>query len=64
MWVARDKDGELDLYLNKPNRCNYIGWTRENWDSFDEKWIELDSKLFPDLTLDDEPIEVEIVRKN
>ena len=64
MWVARYKDGELDLYRNKPQRCDAIGWSHENWDSYDEHWIQLDSKLFPDLTWNDEPIEVELVRKN
>ena len=36
MWVARDKDGELDLYIRKPHRCNVIGWNHESWDSYDE----------------------------
>ena len=64
MWVARDKDGELTLYSNKPRRCEFIGWNHESWDSGNDYWIELDSKLFPDLTWDDEPIEVELVRKH
>lgn len=64
MWVARDKDGELDLYIKKPQRSDAIGYNHENWDSYDEHWIPLDPKLFPDLTWNDEPIEVELVRKN
>jgi len=64
MWVARDNDGELTLYKNKPHRCKLPGWNQESWDSGDDYWIELDPKLFPDLTWDDEAIEVELVRKN
>lgn len=64
MWVARDKDGELNLFITKPQRSDAIGYNYENWDSYNEHWISLDSKLFPDLTWDDEPIEVELVRKN
>lgn len=64
MWVARDKDGELTLYKSKPHRGKLPRWDPESWDSGDEYWIVLDPKLFPDLTWDDEPIEVELVRKN
>lgn len=66
MWVARDKDGELNLYKAKPQRSDAIGYNHESWDTlkFDDNGIELDPKLFPDLTWDDEPIEVELVRKN
>lgn len=59
MWVARDKDGELILFYNKPFRLEYDRWAT-TWIN----WMKLDSKLFPDLTWDDEPIEVELVRKN
>ena len=64
MWVARDKDGELTLYKNKPYRCKLPGWNPESWDIGDDYWMELDPKLFSDLTWDDEAIEVELVRKN
>lgn len=68
MWVARDKDGELSLYTHKPHRSNVPGWNHESWDIVcGEKefcdFLDLDPTLFPDLTWDDEPIEVEIVRK-
>lgn len=63
MWVARDKDGELSLYINKPHRCKLPGWNQESWDSGVIIGY-IDPKLFPDLTWDDEAIEVELVRKN
>ena len=38
MWIARDKDGELTLFSNKPHRCTDAGWNNESWDvvSMDE----------------------------
>ena len=67
MWIARDKDGELNLYTHKPNRCTAVGWNNESWDiqSTDEyvNFMTLDPSMFPELTWDDEPIEVELVIK-
>ena len=67
MWIARDKDGELTLFSNKPHRCTDAGWNNESWDvvSMDEftDTMILDSNMFPDLTWEDEPIEVELVIK-
>jgi hypothetical protein len=65
MWVATDKDGRQRLFQgNKPWRESYGEYDREpslwtNW----EYSLELISPLFPDLKWDDEPIEVELVRK-
>ena len=55
-WVCRDKDGRLLLFrLNKPQR-ETVGY----WDSWDDGYEYLPSNLFPNLTWQDEPIEVEI----
>lgn len=55
LWVARDNNGELYLYNEKPECYN------------DSKvWFacgicaQLDNNLFPDLTWEDEPLEVEL----
>lgn len=68
MWVARDKDGQLTLFSEKPNRCTEAGWNNESWDivSIDEftDTMILNSNMFSDLTWDDEPVEVELVVKN
>lgn len=55
LWVARDNNGELYLYNEKPECYN------------DSKvWFacgicaKLDNNLFPDLTWEDEPLEVEL----
>lgn len=56
MWIARDKDGSLWIYNEKPKKCD-VGW-------LDEKltYSSISSELFPDIKWeDDEPTEVEIV---
>ena len=68
MWVARDKDGQLTLYSDKPHRCMEVGWNNESWDivSVDNPFTDmmvLNSNMFSDLTWEDEPIEVELVIK-
>lgn len=69
MWIARDKNGELTLFSNKPNRYTSIGKEpiNEYWDvvpvnKFTSAMI-LNSNMFPNLTWEDEPIEVELVIK-
>ena len=66
MWIARDKDGCLYFYEEKP-------WRQE----IDKMWIDfpiyldyklddigcitqLDSDLYPELTWDNEPIEMRV----
>ena len=85
MWVARDPDGTLVLFKNKPSRCTLVATntnksskrygkvtTQEFWDEdkvFDgyDKWyypgdyFEIDSSLFPELTWEDEPVEVFLI---
>lgn len=57
MWIARDKDGTLSLYRDKPVRAGIepYRWWGDEVDGFD-----LDSSLFPNLTWEDEPIEVDL----
>lgn len=53
-WVARDKDGNLFAYNDKPKRCdNQKEWLV--WFLFSMK-----NSYFPNLTWKDEPIEVEL----
>jgi hypothetical protein len=57
-WVARDKSGEIDLYLDKPVKAEYFPF----WEA-DETFVEiLGSDLPSDINPqweDEEPIEVE-----
>lgn len=70
MWVARDKDGYLSLFTDKPpRRGKDIGFHSERWyydtasiSEFTDS-MKLNPKLFPDLTWNDEPVEVELVIK-
>lgn len=61
-WVARDKDGFIALYQNKPIKdgydCNCF------WHDVDcESHIELPITSFPDLTWSDKPQKCEIIVK-
>ena len=66
MWVARDKDGTLNLWFNKPKRAVnfwYCQQKQDGWkgtEEFIQNKHEIDGKQFPKLTWDDEPIEVKI----
>lgn len=67
MWIARDKDRQLTLFTNKPYRCTDVGLDNESWgvvlmDEFTDTMI-LNPNLFPNLTWEDEPIEVELALK-
>ena len=54
-WIARDKNGSLFAYEDKPTRCD----NQREW--FAEKFLfSMENSFFPGLTWEDEPIEVEI----
>ena len=59
VWIARDKDGEISIYKNKP-------WKRENepyhngeFDS-DDYYINIDKELYPEITWENSPKEFEL----
>ena len=66
-WVARDGDSTLRLHGTKPHRENMSadgGGTSPYdlfWRNDEGNDIEIPRDMFPDLTFDNEPIEVEIV---
>ena len=54
-WVARDKNGFLFSYEDKPKRCD----NKKEW--FAEKFLSsMENSYFPELKWEDEPIEVEL----
>ena len=61
MWIARDEDGLLNLFLKeKPYHKVYeriIVWTNEWGD------VGLENDLFPEVTFENSPMEVELVLK-
>lgn len=60
-WVARNPDGDLNFYVDKPKR-NVVMY---QWDGKDVDMCLVD-EMFPDLTWDDDPLPVELTikRKN
>lgn len=55
LYIARDKDGSLNLYDNTPEKRSeyflpYVG--------YDD--MPLDNRLFPEVTFDNSPQEVEL----
>ena len=60
MWVARDKGGSLYLYKDKPLRdLNVFVAAKRHTCSF----MKINKEEFSDIKWEDEPIEVELVRK-
>ncbi len=64
MWIARDDDGTLGLYSEKPSRTNEYGcWgiVVKNDNQFS---VMLEPELFHDLNWSDNPLEVELKEIN
>lgn len=64
-WVARDQDGYISLFKDKPTRDTFdkgdvpYGF----WDEANSNHLELQITSFPDLTWESDPIECEITIK-
>ena len=54
LWVARDKNGFLFVYEDKPTRCK----NQREW--IGRFLCSMRNSYFPELKLEDEPIEVEL----
>jgi len=57
-WVARDEDGRLCMYGDKPFRDIFYG--NKTWFVERDLW-ELPKELFPEITWESEPVEVELL---
>lgn len=55
LWIARDEDGILTLYYGKPILEDWLGMWGSN-----EGCKELDRDLFPEVTFENSPQQVEI----
>ena len=53
IWIARDKDGLIYLYMKKPTLITHY---------FDTKYLigEIDKTLFPEVTFENSPMQVEL----
>ena len=56
LWIARDKDGRLSFHYERPIYISGRGWINV--------WAIPDSGLFPEVTFENSPQEVELVIKN
>ena len=55
-WVARDKDGSLYMYTDKPKKKS------EFWHAPKVGYVKLDDSLFPEVKWsDEEPTKVKII---
>ena len=63
LWIARDKDNSLFLYLNKPliNDDTFtVNWDEPHW------WdAQLTSDMFPEVTFENSPqmVEAKLVKE-
>ena len=60
-WIARDEDGELDLFTDKPERALAFNG-KGVWKSYGE-YSPIDRSLFPSVTWASEPLDVTITVK-
>lgn len=62
IWISRDNEGlaafiaEPKKYYSNPNDENDYWWVASGW----EEPIMLDSSLFPEVTFENSPMEVEL----
>ena len=56
MFLARDKDGALSLFMEKPY-CSAMGVWYAEWDS---RNILLHKNQYPEVTFENSPVEVEL----
>lgn len=65
MFAARDKDGYLCIYAHKPHRGTAEWSSVDLYKTSETSAVELnriciDGRLFPELTWEDDPIEVHV----
>jgi len=61
LYIARDKDGKLFLYNYLPNRNNDSGnFMVEVDDMWDGEIMSIDPELFPEVTWENSPKQVEL----
>ena len=59
MYIARDYSGELCLYTKKPK----FGSDADKGFFYSDDWWEIGRNLFPEVTFENSPMEVELVIK-
>lgn len=76
LYIARDKNGYLYLYNNKPIRTKegtefendydygYVDSIYKDYLEIDKGYIEIDSELFPEVTWENSPQQVNLTLVN
>lgn len=57
MYIARDKNSDLYLFNERPQRGKECWWAPSGVDG---TYLQLDKTLYPDVSWDTEPLEVKI----
>jgi hypothetical protein len=57
MYIARDKNNDLYLFNEMPGRGSECWWAPSGLDG---SYLRLDKKLYPEVSWDSEPLQVEI----
>lgn len=55
MWIAKDKNGWVNIFQNKP-----VADAKGFFQVDDENWCSVDQDLFPELTFENSPKELVI----
>lgn len=63
LWIARDKDGDLYVYQNKPIKRGLAGLFECQCENEEAEKIEDLHYLFPSVTWENSPQEMELVSK-
>lgn len=60
LWIARDFDGDLNLYVNKPllHHINKMYYTIAS--DMEADYLNIDKDSFPEVTFENSPQQVEI----
>lgn len=58
MFLARDQNNDLYLFVERPKRGNECWWAES---SLDGSYLKMDKSLYPEVTWDSEPLQVSLV---
>lgn len=58
MYLARDQNGDLYLFYERPRRGNECWWAESGVDG---TYLKLDKSLYPEVTWDSEPLPADLV---
>ena len=59
LWIARDFDGYLKLYINKPSLDSNDNMYYTHSDVEDD-YLNIDKEFFPEVTFENSPQEIEL----